>query len=112
MGLESDMMEYSLLTFEASDFGATFVYGTTTGPCSLGTIGFGGRLVSSGISANAETTVVIRKSLMPGAELESGQPITVADKTGKARALKIATEGIKDAIYAWEITCDDANQNG
>jgi hypothetical protein len=111
MSQESDLLEMGLMARECSGFGATFQYGTITGPCSLGAIGFGGRIVSSGISPNAETKVVIRKTVLPDAELESGQPLSVTDRSGKSRALKIATEGIEDLIYAWEITCNDPNQN-
>lgn len=100
------------MTFEASGFGASFTYGKTSGPCSLGTIGFGGRLVAGGISPNAEATIVIRKSVLPGDNLKVGQPfVATKNGDGKTKNLKIAQEGIRDCIFAWELTLVDQNQN-
>jgi hypothetical protein len=112
MGIESDMLCDGLMEREDSDFGATFTYGALKGlPCSLGTIGYGGRLVAGGISPNAEATIVIRKSVLPGDNLKVGNSIVVTKGDGKAKNLKIAKEGIRDCIFAWELTLDDQNQN-
>lgn len=112
MGLESQMLEYGLLQREASDYGATVNYAGVVYPCSLGTIGFGARLVAGGFSPHAETTVVIRKSILPANTVfATGQTFAVTDGNGDLRNLKIASEGIRDLIYAFELTCDDPSQN-
>lgn len=107
---ESDLLEYALLAFEASDFGATF---TTTNaqplPCSFGTLGHNNRLTAGGFSPNDEATIVVRKTVT-GIQFRTGQSITVTDSAGSVRTLKIASEGIRDCIYAWELTLDSINQ--
>ncbi len=111
MGAESDMLEVALMAREDSDFGGTLTYGADDYPCSIGTTGFGARLVAGGFSPNAEITITLRKSVFDPDGLDAGQPLTVKDANGLARSLKIATEGVKDCVYAWELTCNDLNQN-
>ena len=94
---------------EMSDFGGTFTYGDATGPCSIGTMGFGGRLVAGGISPHSEMTIVIRKSVLAAAPV-ANDPITLKGPTVKQPNLKIAAEGVIDGGYFWEVICNDANE--
>jgi|GEM_PF-4358981 len=107
---ESDLMEIALMAFESSDFGGRCILQKQDVPCSPGSIGVGSRFVAGGFSPNAEQTVVIRKSVFTGIP-KTGQPITVTDGNGTSRALKVANEGVRDCIFAWELTVDDSNQN-
>lgn len=109
--MECELLETALCAQEAGGFGATFVYGTISGPCSLGSIGFGGRLTAGGFSPHAETTAVFRKSVLSGDNLNVGQVFQITDARGDERDLKIARDGIRDGIYFWELTLQDLNQN-
>lgn len=96
---------------EESDFGGTFKWGADTYPCSFSVIGFGGRFVNGGLSPNAEVTLTIRQEILPATVVFAvGKTFTATDKKGITRGLKIASEGIRDCIYAWELTCDSPNQ--
>lgn len=104
-------MEAGLVQREGSDYGGSFRYGTNDYPCSMGTTGFGARLVSGGFSPHSEVTITVRKSVIPDAQFKSSQPMTVTDKQNQSRRLMIAEEGIRDCIYAWELTLKDPNTN-
>ena len=106
---EYDLMETALLQFEASDFGGTATLGGATVPCSPGSMGIGSRLLEGGFSPNAEATVVIRKSQY-ATKPKVGMAITVTDGNGTAQRLKITDDGVRDCVFAWELTCDNVVQ--
>lgn len=110
---ESDLLEYALLDRESSDFGGFITYGANPAfPCSLGAIGFMGRLVSGGISEGQEVTVVIRKSVLPAnVNPKANDQLTLTDNKEVSYALKVASDGITDMIYALQIICNAQNQN-
>lgn len=108
MGAENAVAEFCLIAREQSDFGGTFTFGSITGPCSVGTLAYGGRLVAGGISPHAEITIVIRKCILKDAP-KSNKLITVATSDGD-QALKIAADGITDGGSFWEIICNSANE--
>lgn len=110
MAGESQYMEAGLLAFESSDFGATFTAYGVTGPCSFGTKGYGGRFVGAGISPGSEAIVVIRKAVL-GKLMKIGDRFQITDGNGTVHQFKIATDGIRDCIFAWELTLNDPNQN-
>lgn len=107
---ESDLMNMALCAFESSDFGGTITYAGKIYPCSVGSLGVGSRFVAGGFSPNMEATVVVRKGVLDVA-FKTGERIGVTDGNGTTRALKIANEGVRDCIFAWELTCDSVNQN-
>lgn len=112
MGIESDYMEQALMAQESTDFGGMIKDGKSSYPCSMGTTGMAARLVAGGFSPNAEVLVTVRKSAMAGVPAyKTGRPLQLTSRDGTTRNLKIAQEGIRDCIYAWELTLDDANQN-
>lgn len=111
MGQESYMLETALAQAETSDFGAILNYGGVDYPCCPGSLGYGGRFVSGGISPNAELIITLRKSLFPVLPtFKTGQPATVTWNNGLSKAVKIASEGVRDCIYAYELTCNDLNE--
>ena len=111
MSGQAQYMEAGLLAFESTDFGATFkTTAGVTGPCSYGTKGYGGRFTGAGISPGSEAIVVIRKAVLKG-PLKIGDLFQITDGSGTVHKFKIATEGIRDCIFAWELTLNDPNQN-
>jgi hypothetical protein len=110
MGIQSTMIERGLLARESSDFGGSFVHAAGKGPCSLSVIGFGARLVDGGFSPHSEVTIAIRKSVLD-TTFKTGQPIEITDGNGDIRDLKIASQGITDGIFFWELICNDPREN-
>lgn len=112
MAGEADFLEMSLIQQEDTDFGGTIKIGQVEFPCSLGTLGFSARLVPGGISSGVDTILTVRKSVVPSSlVITPNMPLTAKDKCGIERKLKIASGGVRDCLYAWELTCDDQNQN-
>ena len=112
MAGEAAFLEYMLLTQEASDFGATLTYNAATYPCSIGDAGVNARFVQGGFSPNVEIMVVIRKSVLPaGTVLKVGTLLAIQDAFGTVRNMKIAADGVRDLVFAWQLNCSDVNQN-
>lgn len=106
-----ELLELGLVTREQSSFGGTLSFGNNqSAPCSMGTAGFGGRLTAGGISPGTEVLVTVRKEVLK-CDLKVGQFFSLTDAFKNTRDLKIARDGIRDCIFAWEINFVDRNQN-
>jgi len=110
MSAEYHLLKTGLIAREQSYFGATLAWSNKTAPCSMGTTGFGGRLTTGGISPGTEVKVTVRKEVL-NCELKVGKAFKLTDSQGVQLALKIARDGIRDCIFAWEIDFVDENQN-
>jgi hypothetical protein len=108
--LEDAAMEYGLQARECSAFGATLTYASKQYPCSTGTIGFGGRFVGTGFAPGSDCIITLRKSVLD-ADFKVGQSMSVELRNGDSREFKIVSDGIRDCVYAWELTLNDPNQN-
>jgi hypothetical protein len=79
-------------------------------PCTQIITGFGGLFVLGGQSPRVDTMIFIRKSALPdGTAFGIGDDLTVTrNSTGEKRDLKIKPDlGMRDLVFAWELTCYD-----
>jgi len=112
---ENDLGEEALQEMEQSDItGARVSYAGGDYPCTMVVEGMGSIFIPGGQSPKAETTIYIRKAVLPDdVEFRPGHNLDATrNSTGGNKALTIAQDlGIRDLVFAYELTCVDRNEN-
>ncbi len=114
MAYESEMGMDALLELESMDLtGGTLNYGGAEFACCAPVLGTADMLGVGGFSKVTELQIFVRKAVLPEKlEFHSGDPIFFQRKaTGERRELKISQHmGVRDFVFAWELTAQDVNE--
>lgn len=104
----------ALEAMESSDItGCTVTILGQDYPCTAAVLGIGDPFGPGGLSPNAKVVIVIRKCVLPDKKtFNTGNQLTLKrNLTSDSKALAVAPQGSRDLVLAWELTCQDVNQN-